>query len=1477
MKRLLLFPLLLILLCNIAPVQAQDDFIQRIFTAREGLGSYNINSLAEDQDGFVWLATQDGLYRISNSVIRRIDRQEGQSLLDEQYLTLVRPVGEHKLLVSSEYQTYLYDVAANRFHKLAELPQLQQFQDGAVLRAQQLEDGSWILLTDKGSIWRLAQGASAITKLFTLPENKEFYWSRLQLVGDKLLLGNGKHLGLYNLQGELLKDFPWDEQLGWIAALYQDQQQRIWIGGRYGLYQADIANSKLHKVPTLPYKINDIVDDGNGNLWVVANTGLLKYHPDSGVVENYTKRLTQKVGIESVSWLMLDHHNLLWLTGPSQPLAIATDAPTFIKDKIQIKNDTNQLVATTWSLLRQQHHLWLGGDGNLSQFDLTSHTAKRVTFTSLKPSDSIYVMQPLDEQHLLLGTTNGLAIVDTTTLSEVPATAWLDEQQLRGQVVFDLFLHADQWFISTTAGLFRWQPAAKTLQQLTLPRAANENSRLIYKVSADKQQRIWVVGDSTFGYFDGDRFISKHDDLQSPQLPSPKISQMMQVGTDEYWLASRETGLLQYNLNTQQVSHLSDDWQIDCRTVYFVTQTDDFRIAGCANKIIRQNKLTGDVSLFDNSDGLIAKDLNEGAMLMDPQYGLFVGTPSGTMLLDVAKMKKRVPDIHTILESVAVYYDDDIARDLAPKANMVVNPGAKLVNFQLSNFDYLQQDNFSFQYRIKKLGTTAENKYLLLENQTQINIAGLSAGQYLLEVIGKNNGLWELQPLQFPFVVHLYWWEAPWFKFLLLTALLLALISIIIYRHHQVKRFQTINSALVFSDERLRQALRGSESDLWEWHHEDDCLYMQNHGNVLHSELPELVMKVPDLPLHPDDRSQVEEQWFRMLKGEQEFFDCEYRYRTAEGTWGWLKVRGRPVNVNNETGEVLKVAGIYSDITETRVLENEVTLLARAFENTTEGVLILDALERVEVSNQAAESLLGLSDSQISGMPVSEVIFRHDGGKATVIELLDGSDTWTGERDFITHDQQHLPVWLNVSIIKNERQQLQYFVLVFSDISERKQSEAELRKLANFDVLTGLPNRSLFANRLEKAMMRADDQQQKLALLFLDLDRFKQVNDSYGHSMGDALLVEAANRLQSVLRKDEILCRFGGDEFVVLVNSGDIDYINRICEAMLEQISSPFKLFGREFFISTSIGISIWPDDTRQSETLIKNADQAMYHAKDEGRGNFQYYSRERNAEALYHLRLEGDLRKAIEHNQFELHYQGQFDLLQDDRMTGVEALLRWKHPHDGYVRPDIFIKVAESCGLIVDIDRWVLQQACVDGACWSQADDSFRMSVNISAVHFRQPDFIDTLSQILKQTGMPAEQLTLEITEGVLMKELHVARQHLQQLRSMGIEVAIDDFGTGYSSLAYLRHFEVNTLKVDRSFLIDIASNSADQAIVSSIIELARNLKLKVVAEGVETREQLEQVFSRGCYVIQGYYFCKPMPAAALMAWLAERDAEKQ
>ena len=624
------------------------------------------------------------------------------------------------------------------------------------------------------------------------------------------------------------------------------------------------------------------------------------------------------------------------------------------------------------------------------------------------------------------------------------------------------------------------------------------------------------------------------------------------------------------------------------------------------------------------------------------------------------------------------------------------------------------------------------------------------------------------------------------------------------------------------------------------------------------------------LKIHPDDQAQVLAQWNDVITGKLDVFDAEYRQLNNEGNWRWIRTKGRPVEYNPETQAVEPISGIYTDVTSTHNLEERASLLAEAFANTSEGVIIFDKFESGVVANIAAQKLFGRTATEIEHLTFSEIICA---AHTNICVLMGREKNWAGEVEVYATNGKRCPTWLTLSLMRSKTSVSAKYVAVFSDISLRKSAEEKLKRLANFDPLTGLANRMLFSEKLQESIQRAQINGGRLALMFMDLDRFKNINDSYGHNMGDALLIEAASRIQQAAGEKAVLSRFGGDEFVLLLpNITSSSEVDAVAKTIHQLIEAPFKLFEREFFISTSIGVTLWPEHAQSPDVLIKNADLAMYHAKEDGPGNVRYFSNARNEKNLYFLRIESELRKAIQGNQLELYFQPQINILDGDKLVGMEALLRWKHPEDGYISPDIFIEVAESAGLIIEIDRWVFRTACEQIHRWKQRySQELKVSINVSAAHFLQPDYVDTIKTVMAETGVTGNDFGLEITECVLMKEVEQAQKHLSELHFLGISIAIDDFGTGYSSLAYLRNFAVDTLKIDRTFIIDIIQNRADQAIVTSIIELARNLRLKVVAEGIETYDQMEHLIGRGCYLMQGYYFAKPLPLSDMERYLEQ------
>jgi diguanylate cyclase (GGDEF)-like protein len=440
------------------------------------------------------------------------------------------------------------------------------------------------------------------------------------------------------------------------------------------------------------------------------------------------------------------------------------------------------------------------------------------------------------------------------------------------------------------------------------------------------------------------------------------------------------------------------------------------------------------------------------------------------------------------------------------------------------------------------------------------------------------------------------------------------------------------------------------------------------------------------------------------------------------------------------------------------------------------------------------------------------------------------------------------------------------------EMEELRKAQASLEHLANYDTLTGLPNRVLVNDRLQLALAHAHRQAGRVACLLVGLDKFKQTNDSFGHLMGDGLLQVVAQRLLGCVREGDTVARFSGDEFLLMLpDIVDIQDAATVAQKVLIALALPCRVEGQEIFTSASIGISIFPDDAIQKEDLVRFADKAMSHAKQNGRNVYQFFTATMNETTQHHSRMENALRRAVQNNELSLHYQPQVDI-ESGRIVGVEALLRWHNPELGHVSPTNFIPIAEDAGLIVPIGEWVLATACAQGKRW--ADMGFadlRVAVNIAAHQFRQKDFAASVRHILATTGMPSGMLELELTESVMMKDMHEVIAILNDLRTLGINVSIDDFGTGYSSLSRLKYFPIGLLKIDQSFVRDITTDPNDAAIVLAIITLAHSMRLHVIAEGVETAKQLDFLIRHGCDEIQGYLFSKPVPAAEVTSLLRE------
>lgn len=625
--------------------------------------------------------------------------------------------------------------------------------------------------------------------------------------------------------------------------------------------------------------------------------------------------------------------------------------------------------------------------------------------------------------------------------------------------------------------------------------------------------------------------------------------------------------------------------------------------------------------------------------------------------------------------------------------------------------------------------------------------------------------------------------------------------------------------------------------------------------------------------IHPEDLN-IFNSRFRAFFRKPENKRIELRLLKYNGPHLQIEMSGRLINETpfpeGKNSDYLLVT--VHEIGDRKRLEDELILAAKVFENSDEGIMITDEKNRILNINRSFTSITGFDASEVIGK--SPRIFRsghHDPNfyKEMWAQLMTNG-RWQGEIWNIKRNGDAYIAWLSITSVTDMYGKIKHFIAIFSDITQRKQQEKQIKLLAHYDLLTKLPNRVLFSDRLNQAIMNASRLKEYLAILFLDLDRFKLLNDTYGHLAGDILLQDVANRLTACVRETDTVCRFGGDEFIILLThfkdqQTAVETSQQIAEKLSDELAKPYSVANTQFITSASIGISLFPSHGTSAAELIKNADSAMYYAKDAGRNNYQHYTEEMRKNALIRSSIEHDLINALPQQQFDLVYQP-FVELSNDGLFGFEALIRWHHPNKGLLLPEAFLRIAEETGLIDKMGLWVLERACRQLSAWhQQGNRELKMSVNLSSRQFLNAGLFDDIQQILHDTHVPGSALILEITESMMMQNMGEAIRVMHRLKSLGVLLSLDDFGTGYSSLAYLKKFPLDILKIDQSFIQDLANDPDDKMLIKSIIDIAQNMDLLIIAEGIENQGQLEFLNKHGCQVGQGFLFSIPLPSTKL------------
>ena len=676
-------------------------------------------------------------------------------------------------------------------------------------------------------------------------------------------------------------------------------------------------------------------------------------------------------------------------------------------------------------------------------------------------------------------------------------------------------------------------------------------------------------------------------------------------------------------------------------------------------------------------------------------------------------------------------------------------------------------------------------------------------------------------------------------------------------------------------EQQLARLIEGSDQGFWDWNLKTNHFHVSPRFETMLGYTPgELDVSVAHWGdyVHPDDLVAAMASIQRHLNGQTDRHEIDIRCLAKTGEWRWLHTRGRIVEWDND-GKALAMAGSHTDVTQQKAYELAQREASTVFESSYEGLMVVNAdgliakvnPAFVRITGYAPEEVIGKSPRILSSGRQDTEFYRQ------MWEAIAKQDFWQGEIWNRRKSGEIYAELLSISVVRGNTSEVEHYVAVFSDISRLKAHEAELDRIAHYDPLTGVPNRRLLADRLAQAIARNARSDMSLAVCYLDLDGFKQINDTYGHPGGDQLLIGVAEHLKQILRAEDTLARLGGDEFVLLLSDiASPEECSVILERVLAAAGSPVQIEGHAVSVSASIGVSLYPQDHADADTLLRHADQAMYLAKNSGKNRFHLFDPESDRKAQQHRSYVDRVRQALEQEELVLFYQPKVDL-RDGRLVGVEALVRWQHPEQGLLPPAAFLPQIQGSPLDNALGEWVIRTALAQAAAWLQQGLQLQMGVNISATHLMQPDFYDKLvAALAAQPQLSPAALELELLETAAFEDINTAGATLRRCQALGVHFALDDFGTGYSSLSYLRKLQVDTLKIDQSFVRDMLTDADDRGIVESVIRLASAFNRGVIAEGVETLEIGAALLRLGCHLAQGYGVAKPMPASALLEWEA-------
>jgi diguanylate cyclase (GGDEF)-like protein/PAS domain S-box-containing protein len=1477
--------------------------------SEQGLAQNTVSALYQDRAGFVWIATQGGLHRYDGYRFHIYDHNPNRpDSLPDGFVTAIGEDGAGRLWIGTNAKGVVrLDPATDTVERLPDDDTRRPTTRAANILALRDEPGRGLWIGSRDGIDLADPITGRRTSVVRFETDNLPLRPMRRFVDDRhggLLAPTS--VGLFRIDrrsatAQRLRAPGLESALSAIVAA----DGTVYAGTSAGLYRVAPDGATAQRIwplaPTATANVHDIAEDPTGRLWLAvrgAGVAIVDPHGEASEWLHHQRDLPGSLPEEFTTTLMLDRSGLLWIGGETR--GVATTRPgggafTWLVDLEPPRDRINKNVVS--AILGDGNSIWLGTEGDgLKRYDrardryedfgdaLGAALGTKEALADLH----VYAIVPAGPDRLWVGTTMGLVELDTKTrrATLVPVEGLADAPAGTGQREVRSLERARDgslWIGTRAHGLLRWQPDSRQTRAWRHDDADATSlpHNMVLALREDRSGRLWIGTLDGLAVLDakGERLRRISADATRTDALSGNLVRSIRQGADGTLWIGTHSGLNRLDAlddTGARFSRVLIGDGLPSSTIYGVLEDRAGALWLSTNRgIARYDPATRVVRNFSPRDGLQAYEFNGGAAYAGADGELMFGGINGINLVrpEALAQERYVAPVVITAFGVGAQSHDLVGNRPRP---WQVPQSARLVRFEFAALDYASPERNRFSWKLDGF----DDGWVDGGGRREVAYTNLDPGSYVFRVRARNAaGVWNEEGASLAFEVVSPWWASTWMRFL--YALIAALIVVAVLAERRAKRAEELRhqNEIREREDRLRLALWGSGDEFWDFDMRQGRLFRHGADQLLGTHAEETVSADDwrNIAVHPDDLPRVDRTLADHVSGVTDHFESEHRVINASGDWVWVLSRGKIVERDAE-GQPLRICGTARDVTASRLAERERRIAAEVIRNMTEAVSVTDLDYHFTSVNLAFTRMTGYREDEVIGRNAALLNSPQHAPRVyeQMRESLGTSGHWRGELWQKRKDGEEFLCWLELAEVRDAQGTRTHFVGVMSDITDRKRAEQELRYLANYDTLTGLPNRTLLGERLGHAIMRARRNGRRVAVLFLDLDRFKHVNDSMGHAAGDRMLKAAGSRLRAHIRDTDTVARLGGDEFtVVLEDIRDEAEADQVAIKLIAAFAEPLALDqGQEVVISPSIGISLYPDHAQVPTDLLKFADTAMYQAKEHGRNTFKVYTSDMDAAARRRATMVGALRKALERREFRLVFQPKLSLV-DARICGVEALLRWHSEELGEVPPNVFIPLAEEAGLIGEIGEFVLDRACATLARWRAAGiDDLTMAVNLSVLQLLRGELTRRLCEILAEHDIAPDQIELELTESTIMDNAERSVRTLNELKAVGVSLAIDDFGTGYSSLAYLKRLPIDTLKIDKEFVGDITSDPDDEAITATIITMAHSLGLNVVAEGVETAEQLEYLREQGCDEIQGNWLSHPLAAERCFEFVRSRRA---